>query len=287
MNHSLATIEAEAEALVKAHSVQSSATGSASTSMMGAAGRKRAGSGEPFWQYRPYSPEDSASRIDWRKSARSNEHFVRDTEQETPHNFMFWTDPNPGFRWSSNDDYPTKFARGLVLELAIAKFLSGSGDKVGALQDSRPAKLGKKAPLQMADTIFRANAGETLPKSTHRYANYILASDFYGDWNSIENGIKQLVQPENLGSVMMICDHSEANFPYEGRVEFQNPNTQEKLLLGQAQELRAAYIEKFEERKKQLENLVDSLGWNFHFHLTSEASLPIFAEVLQKLEARK
>ncbi|MGI9464795.1 MAG: DUF58 domain-containing protein, partial [Aestuariivirgaceae bacterium] len=35
-------------------------------------GRRRAGPGEDFWQYRPYSPGDAAQTIDWRKSARSD-----------------------------------------------------------------------------------------------------------------------------------------------------------------------------------------------------------------------
>ena len=34
----------------------------------GAHGRRRAGAGETFWQYRPFATGESASRIDWRRS---------------------------------------------------------------------------------------------------------------------------------------------------------------------------------------------------------------------------
>ena len=48
----------------------------------GVHGRRRAGQGETFWQYRNYQSTDAASRIDWRRSARGDQVFVRDNEWE-------------------------------------------------------------------------------------------------------------------------------------------------------------------------------------------------------------
>ena len=45
-------------------------------------GRRKAGQGETFWQYRPYDSSDAANRIDWRRSARGDSLFVRDNEWE-------------------------------------------------------------------------------------------------------------------------------------------------------------------------------------------------------------
>ena len=42
----------------------------ADTVIHGMHGRRRAGPGEDFWQFRPYSPGDAAHRIDWRRSAK-------------------------------------------------------------------------------------------------------------------------------------------------------------------------------------------------------------------------
>ena len=42
----------------------------AATVMHGVHGRKRAGVGETFWQFRPFVMGESVSRIDWRRSAR-------------------------------------------------------------------------------------------------------------------------------------------------------------------------------------------------------------------------
>ena len=40
---------------------------------IGSAGRRRAGTGEHFWQYRRYAQEDAADRVDWRRSAKGTD----------------------------------------------------------------------------------------------------------------------------------------------------------------------------------------------------------------------
>ena len=45
-------------------------------------GRRRAGQGEAFWQYRDHRAEDGARLVDWRRSARGDRFFVRERERE-------------------------------------------------------------------------------------------------------------------------------------------------------------------------------------------------------------
>ena len=40
-------------------------------------GRRRAGPGESFWQFRPFVTGEAAARIDWRRSARDDRLYVR------------------------------------------------------------------------------------------------------------------------------------------------------------------------------------------------------------------
>lgn len=42
----------------------------AGTVLLGEHGRKRAGLGDDFWQYRPMMPGDTYRSIDWRRSGR-------------------------------------------------------------------------------------------------------------------------------------------------------------------------------------------------------------------------
>ncbi len=67
----------------------------AATLLQGIHGRKRAGAGESFWQYRPYAFGDSTQRIDWRKSARASQVFIRENEWKPPTRCGFGRAPHP------------------------------------------------------------------------------------------------------------------------------------------------------------------------------------------------
>ena len=60
--------------------------------MHGVHGRRRAGVGETFWQFRPFSAGEAAQRIDWRRSARDDRLFVREREWEAAHTVWLWMD---------------------------------------------------------------------------------------------------------------------------------------------------------------------------------------------------
>jgi hypothetical protein len=64
----------------------------AATVLLGTHGRKRAGTGDEFWQYRPAEAGDALRAIDWRRSARSDGHFVRQTEWQAAQSVMIGVD---------------------------------------------------------------------------------------------------------------------------------------------------------------------------------------------------
>src|SRR5215475_10889962 len=84
-------------------------------------GRRRAGQGEAFWQYRDHRPEDGARLVDWRRSARGDRLYVREREREAAQTAWFWIDPDPGFNWSGDPaTRMTKRRRALTLALALS-----------------------------------------------------------------------------------------------------------------------------------------------------------------------
>ena len=52
----------------------------AATVTQGVHGRRRVGSGDVFWQHRPYYPGDELKRLDWRQSAKSDKIYLREME---------------------------------------------------------------------------------------------------------------------------------------------------------------------------------------------------------------
>ena len=83
----------------------------ATTVAQGVHGRRRVGQGETFWQFRRYEFGDSAQRIDWRRSAKSDPVYIRETEWEAAQSVWIWTDRSPSMAFSSVDALPTKGAR--------------------------------------------------------------------------------------------------------------------------------------------------------------------------------
>src|SRR4029077_19954419 len=64
----------------------------AATVIHGLHGRRRAGSGENFWQYRRFVSGEAASRVDWRRSGRDDHLYVREQEWEAAHTVWIWPD---------------------------------------------------------------------------------------------------------------------------------------------------------------------------------------------------
>src|SRR5690242_13145955 len=64
----------------------------ATTVIHGLHGRRRAGPGENFWQYRRFVSGEPADRVDWRRSARDDHLYVREQEWEAAHTVWLWAD---------------------------------------------------------------------------------------------------------------------------------------------------------------------------------------------------
>jgi uncharacterized protein (DUF58 family) len=64
----------------------------AATVSMGVHGRRRAGTGEDFWQYRQAMPGDARTQVDWRRSGRSDNQYIREMEWEAAQTISIWVD---------------------------------------------------------------------------------------------------------------------------------------------------------------------------------------------------
>src|ERR1700692_1566554 len=87
----------------------------AATIIHGLHGRRRAGPGENFWQYRRFMSGEPAARVDWRRSARDDHLYVREQEWEAAHTVWIWPDRSPSMVFSSPIARETKLDRALVV----------------------------------------------------------------------------------------------------------------------------------------------------------------------------
>jgi uncharacterized protein (DUF58 family) len=266
----LSQLKAEAAALAGDLGTLSTQARAASAAHLGSAGRRRSGSGENFWQYRRATQEDGADRVDWRRSAREEHLFVRETELETARTFLFWADPSAGFNWSSAESLPHKADRALLLCMALSGALSRSGERCGALGGGRGPVSGARAPSRVGEDIRNIRADTPFPKPPRDTAAVVVCSDFYSplaDWRA---GLTPVAAKCRDGVLLQVCDPIEENYPFSGRVRFFRPGQERERLIGRAESIREGYLDKFTQRRKDMTDLAAELGWRFVSHVTNE-----------------
>src|SRR5215210_5416515 len=103
----------------------------AATVIHGLHGRRRAGPGENFWQYRRFLWGEPARRVDWRRSARDDHLYVREQEWEAAHTVWLWPDRSPSMNFASAQAIESKLDRTLLIAFALAEILMQAGERVG------------------------------------------------------------------------------------------------------------------------------------------------------------
>lgn len=267
----LFALRTEAEALAKALPRLSAQTRASQAVHLGSAGRKRAGSGEDFWEYRRYAQEDDVARIDWRRSARGDTLFVRETELETARSFYMYADAHEGFNWSGTQSRVTKADRARIIMMAVASLLSREGERVGVLGSGQPAAFGKRA-LERLYTLLATPERNTLTAPKHS-GTVIIASDFYDPVDVWQARLAPIAGKCRDGILLAIADPVEIDFPFKGRTRFTRTGTTFQRILGRAETLQTDYAEKFDQNRKNMTALAANLGWRFISHSSGDAAL--------------
>ena len=139
----------------------------AQTVAHGLHGRRRAGPGETFWQFRQFQASDTLRQIDWRRSASSDHLYVREREWEAAHTVWLWPDLSPSMNFRSHLATTTKRDRAVLLMLAAAELLVRGGERVAMLGLTQPT-ASRKATTRMAEAILAHQGAETLRQRSRR-----------------------------------------------------------------------------------------------------------------------
>lgn len=224
----------------------------------GAHGRRAAGPGEQFWQYRDHRPEDGARAVDWRRSARAERFFVREREWEAAQTAWLWLDPAPGMEFRSAENRPTKRHRALTLLLALTLLARRNGERIGALGLTAPL-AGPSAAEQLGHALVNSKASLQAPPGHSSLV--VLASDFYAPISHWEQQLRRLSANTRGGALLMLADPAEEDFPFEGRVLFREPGTRNESLLGRAEEVRAQFQQRLAAHRTALHALAQRCGF--------------------------
>lgn len=278
------SLRTEAEAIARQLPALTFSAEESEASHVGSAGRRRAGGGEHFWQYRQYRQEDDATRVDWRRSARGNELYVRETELETARTVSFWCDDSAGFRWKGDGDICTKAEEARLLMLALAILLSKDGERIGALGAGRAPGFGSRAIDRLDEDLTRGTGGK-LPGPPKSAAMMLLASDFYDPISDWAERLAPIAHRCPEGILLAISAPAEVDFPFEGRTRLSLPGTDQSRIVGRAETLRDAYQEKFLAQREALLDLATRIGWRFVAHTVGQPPLKAAARLKAAAES--
>jgi uncharacterized protein (DUF58 family) len=256
----------------------------AATVIHGLHGRRRAGPGENFWQYRRFTSGEPAARVDWRRSARDDHLYVREQEWEAAHTVWIWPDRSPSMNFASPLVRDTKLFRTLVVALALAEILVEAGERVAVPGLTRPT--GSRNIIdRMAQAIVHDKGERTsLPPNfaPSPLAEVVLLSDLWSDVAEVRRTITQLSGSGARGHVVQIVDPAEETFPYWGRIEFVEPESGGRITAGRAETWRTDYTARVQRHRTEIRNETDRLGWSFTIHRTDRPA----SELLLALQAR-
>jgi uncharacterized protein (DUF58 family) len=232
---------------------------------LGVHGRRRAGMGESFWQFRRYAAHDSSAAIDWRQSAKSQHIFVREREWEAAQTVWFWRDasPNMGFKSGAT----SKRARADLLSLALASLLVRGGERVGFLGMEGAPAASRLALTRMGRAMFIRNDAALPPYAAFKRGNQLVwFSDFLDD--GVEETMKGLAHQGVEGHLVRIVDPAEEDFPYSGRTRFESPRGGEDEIFGRAERVRGSYRARFTAHGERIAEAALKLGWTCTVHRT-------------------
>ena len=244
----------------------------ANTVTSGWHGRRRRGSGDTFWQFRPYDPSEGLNRIDWRRSARDESIYVRDQEWEAAHTIWVWADESSSMLYKSRGAAVSKQSRAMVLALALIEILAKGGERVGWPEVTSALSNRNAAERIAAQLVVAPPSANSFPATDQcrPRTDLVIFSDFLEPIADTLKRIEAVAQQGIKGILVQIIDPAEETFPFSGRTEFHDPETGGKLTYGRAESLSNDYKNLFQARQAALSEHCQRLSWDHIIHHSDE-----------------
>lgn len=250
----------------------------AATVAMGVHGRRRAGHGENFWQYRQAVPGDPRSMIDWRRSGRSDAQFIREMEWEAAQTVSLWVDDGLSMDYRGEGSPRSKRARAALIALAVSVLMVRGGERISLMGTAAAQARGGRAQLnRMALELAgppregRPDYGAPPADRMARGGRAVFLSDFLGDLEGLHGALAHAADLGVRGAFVQVIDETEEVFPFDGRLIFESMGGATRFETQRARALQDAYRGRLAARREALQALAARLGWRVLVHRTSQS----------------
>jgi uncharacterized protein (DUF58 family) len=209
-----------------------------------------------FSEHRKYTAGDNISDVDWNVFAKTDRFYIKKFQAETNLTGYLVMDLSASMGYTYRQEL-TKFEYGISLAAALAYLMIHQQDPVGLIAFDRKVSqsLAPKSKRTQLGNILSLLArltpqGETeIAQSLHQVAGMLrhrslvmLFSDLLGDTEPTQRALHRLRHAGHDVIVFHVLDEAEALFPFDGMVELEDNETNEKLLVD-ADGIRADYLE--------------------------------------------
>lgn len=246
-------------------------------------GRRKRGTGENFWQFRAYVEGEAVTNVDWRRSARDDHLFIRDREWEAAQTLWILPDQTASMFYQSTHALQSKIDRALTLAFVIGELATRAGERIGIPGVMAPSS--RNGGEQMALALHnqkkqRRDAGfSQIPHRSH----LVFISDFLDDIKVVLHHLETIGKRGIIAHLIEVADPSEELFPYQGHVQFKDPETGLHLDIGRADRLRQKYITLYHARRAEIADYCRLRGWSFITDFTDRPMTPTLLHLHQLL----
>lgn len=287
--HTPETLRHRSEAVASTlPALMASAEHLAATVLLGVHGRRRAGMGDEFWQYRPAEPGDSYRSIDWRRSGRADQPFVRETEWQAAQAVMLGVDDSASMAFTGHKSRPSKLRRAQTLAMALAILSVRGGERVGLTALNEPPKGGKAQLLRLAQALMDPDEvedyGAPKPRMMPSGSRAVFFSDFLGPLEPTEKALTSAADRGVKGAIVQVLDPDEEAFPFDGRTVFESMQGTVRFETLKAKGLRDAYLDRLAARRDALATLARRTGWQMTTHHTGSPAEPALMWLYRALD---
>lgn len=237
------------------------------------------GSGLEFSQYRSYEPGDDLRQVDWKLFARSDRYFVREAERESPLAIWIVLDTTASMTQVDQSRPRTTrldIAKGIAA-CAVHVALQG-GDRFGviAVNDAQvqptPSGLGARHRDRCLLALDAMQSAGRWPDAARLSPAWnmltprslvLLLSDCFDD--AVIEMAEKLAATGRDVCIVQVLMADERDFPYRGGHLFVDSESA-ATLLGDADALRAEYLQRFADARSALQSRCTQAGIRLATH---------------------
>ncbi|OKH88745.1 DUF58 domain-containing protein [Thalassospira sp. TSL5-1] len=255
-------------------------------------GNRKVGPGSDFWQFRPYVPGDPTGQIDWRRSARSDHTFIRQTEWQASHTYWIWPIFSGSAFWSSTEKLPPKADRMMVMALALADLLLRNGETVGTF-DAPHTRITVHEQLEklghaMLNAPANADQGITAIHPGRRHSVLILGDflEYAAPDHSPVAELRRLAHNQNDGALLQVLDPAECVADFTGRIDFVDADDSLVLHSEKFEDQHAEFAKRSAHWRARIRDAATLNQWLYDLHVTTSSPSQALMALYQHMTER-